>query len=273
MTENNVDEGDYLVTKDLPLVLQDRYGLELSESQDGAITNEERRMTERWQDFVPGDLNYRVEDARYIRDQVNAEILDSETPVVSLSRVYGPEADYFLEVTRITDPAGEGETWTGSRDPGSPLEQQIEGIGEEVSNIRLADSGIFTGETLNEVADRFRCRDVEIDGAILGVAPYDYPSLLDFEAAPVQEANIGIGDDGAPIGEWIEARDLAVGIEGRKTKDGGIIPYNENMDWLTIPEETADKASRKMEEYSDRILNILDIEDNEGVFGERVKTN
>jgi hypothetical protein len=261
--------GDYIVTKDLPIVLQERYDLDLAEDQKREIELEEDRMTSLWESYVPGVFNYEKVDARDLREAVDTRIRNSEIPVVSLSNVYGPSADFALDATRITDPET-GTSQLGSRDPEISLSDQLDEISRELSRVNLADSGIFTGETLKEVAKRLESRGVEVDGAYLGIAPLDYQERLNFRASAVNEANIGLSD-GEVLGEWIEGRDLATGIEGRKTIEGGVIPYSQNPDWLSIPEEKAERARQEMEDYGDRILEILDLENPEGVFGKNVE--
>jgi len=180
---------------------------------------------------------------------------DSCYPTVSLDRVYAPNAAFYLEVTRLTNPFT-GEVVIGPR-PGTPnLKKQFTLLKRNLRNnqeINLVDVGAFEGETLLEVCEALENQGIKINQIFLGLSSNAaYEKISD-----VIKLETGYLFN---FGEWVELRDL-FGADGRKIsgeEDSRLfIPYWENLDWASIPDKNKKSVKTLCKKYNAKLMGLL----------------
>lgn len=238
----------YLITRDLVPTLTRKIGLNLLDSTIEKISwLEEGFLADYWSLFEPVFFGVGVQslDASLA---LGNKIKKNEA-LVSLDRVYIPQADYFLEVTRNTDPQT-GEVVIGPRPGFAQIEEQISTIEEE--EIILGDVGAYSGNTLLCVAQLLEQSGINVKEIQVAYSSFDAAIRLsrDFLFS-CMEAYDFYG--------WTELRDL-FGIDGRRVKDKeGFIPYWENLrNWSPVSEARLDEASKLCKQYNAQLLELLD---------------
>lgn len=241
----------YLITRDSIPTLERVYGLNLTSDQKDSIKEiESRFLNEFWQ-FIPETV--RREELQY--DEVAAllglAVSMESLPVISLDRTYIDLSKVTGEfsVTRLYNPET-GETEISAR-PGTPqIYTQAQRIADQYEEIALVDVGAFEGGTLEEVLDIFNSVGVNVKRVYLGTLGAEAMRRLN-GSVNVQAMKTYI------FYEWIELRDF-LGLDGRKTADGGFIPYWEKpFEWASIPEENVAAVTALCKKYNARLKEVV----------------
>jgi hypothetical protein len=174
----------------------------------------------------------------------------SRYPILSLDRVYFPFADYFIDVTRITD-LQTGKITIGERPGSISLEKQIEDL-QGIGDICLADVGAFEGDTLIETIDILKRNGIFVKEIVLGYVGNVALNKLKVDTKYLETRNFY---------EWIELRDF-FGIDGRNLRslDGKrrFIPYWENLKkWASISDYDIEYARQLCLEFNSLLIGLL----------------
>lgn len=242
----------YLVTRDIVETLERKIDYNLTNKlRDEIRLLEVGFLSEFWQ-YLPSNLNKEAISASSISRQIGLLVNKSSLPVVSLDRVYLADADYYLEITRLTNP-NTGEVTISQRPGNETLERQIEGL-KDYKNIILADVGAFEGDTLIKICELIEDQGIVIDEIILGVSSNKANNKINNNR---KLTSLNLFD----FYEWIEMRDL-FGIDGRSVgmKDGKrqYIPYWENLSgWASISKENESEVVNLCKKYYNQLKEML----------------
>lgn len=241
-----------MVTKDIVPTLENRYKKIIRNETKTKIRKlEEEFLNEFWQ-YVPENVAKESLDAEELSRQLAERIAGERNPVITLDDVYvkpGKTAGY-LSVCRIIDSNG-NIIGLGARPGDESLNEQLKDLSEKFEKVALVDVGSFCGDTMVEVIKLLRDAGVEISRVYLGVWGKDAINKINGSAPASAEKTY-------KFYEWIELRDL-LGVDGRKTEDGQIIPYwNEPVKWASIPEENKEGVKDLCLNYNKKLLEILD---------------
>ena len=227
--------------------LERKIRIPLIPNQKEEISRLEEEFLYRFWSYVPNGINKIAMDA--LTTSIELErACKIGLPVVSLDRVYVTDADKYLEVTRVTDKLT-GKITVGERPGTKSLIEQVTSL-RDYKEIVLVDVGAFEGETILKVCGILEEKDIKVVEIFLG-----YSSI---------GANKRINNDRKMTAlnlfefyEWVELRDL-FGIDGRRTADGGLIPYWDNLiRWASISPENDLSVKQLCKEYNQKLMNIL----------------
>lgn len=248
----------YVITMDIPESLGFKYGIPeaLSNPQlNEALDDLQQRFVCAFQMRVLDGSPMIVLPAEKITAQISTTvqaIRGRGSPlVIGLDRVYDQTADFYLEITRETDPLDpDREPKITNRFGTPPIHEQLRELqrmvalkreqsgdnGAHDEGVIITDVGSFGGGTLTTLSAMLGDYDVPICGVVLGLMPEQN----------VHKVRAIFGDriqviNQIPIFEWLELRDLFL-IDGRKppesyTSDGvrRYIPYTDNLEkWASI---------------------------------------
>lgn len=237
----------YLITRDLVETLENKFGYGLG-SLKTTIKRFEEDFLNRFSDAIPEKVNVEIREASSMI--INLSKFNSNYPILSLDRVYFPFADYFLDVTRITDPRTCNVS-IGERSGAPPLEDQIKSL-EGIGSVCLGDVGAFEGDTLLDVVGRLGEKGIVVEEVLLGYVGNTALNRLGRNLKYLQKRNFY---------EWIELRDF-FGIDGRnlRTYDGKrrFIPYWENLGkWASISEDKVNGVRDLCFEFNSKLVGLL----------------
>ncbi len=171
-------------------------------------------------------------------------------PLISLDRVYVPNADGYLEITRVTDPLT-NKVIIGER-PGNPsLEVQFSSL-QKYKEINLVDVGAFEGNTLLEICVFLEEKGLKIAEIFLGYSSLEAKEKIGYDKK-VTALNL------FQFYEWVELRDF-FGIDGRRIaqKPGYFIPYWENLNsWASIPLQYEKEVKNLCLDFNKSLLDLL----------------
>ena len=251
MTEPGVTT--YLITRDLVPTLRRKIGLDLDQSIATTISELERTFMEEFWQHVPPNIERAEALAEEVTGGLESKARQSRLPIVSLDRVYMPNADAYLEVTRITDPQT-GKVKVAERPGSEPIQKQIERL-NGYKRITLVDVGAFEGETLSVVCEALSQNKVEIENIVLGFTDARAPRRINhsIDVTSLRSFNFY---------EWIELRDF-FGIDGRLIDDGSglrkFMPYWENpRQWASIAQDRETAVIDLCKQYNRRLINLLE---------------
>ncbi|MBM3234464.1 hypothetical protein FJZ19_05220 [Candidatus Pacearchaeota archaeon] len=242
----------YLVSRDLVETLERKVGFELSKRTKRGVNGlEDRFLQEFWQ-YIPPNICRLDIRALNVSQQIQSALSQYKFPVISLDRVYVPNAQDYLEVTRQTNPQT-GEVRIAERPGSLPLKEQAKKM-KKYKKIILVDVGAFEGTTLLDISNLLSKEGVEIEEIVLGISSNDANSRLK-EARKVTVLNL------FNFYDWIELRDL-IGIDGRNTgiKNGRreFIPYWENLcKWATISPENREAVAKVCKRFNIQLVGRL----------------
>ncbi len=257
-------EHNYVLTMDIPETLARKYGVwQALENRwlNEALDNLQERFIVRFQreilDCAP--LIVRVTNVMAVQisdavDKMKAKV--GNQLVVGLDKIYDPRADFYLEITRETNPLKPNESVVTNRFGALPIDAQFSALrravilrsaenekaGIEDGGVIITDVGGFEGSTLKMLNLELSKRGIPISGVILGIMPEgNVDKVKELFGDRVQILNP------TRMYEWVELRDFFL-IDGRKAPDiyseDGIrryIPYTENLrGWASIRNERVD---------------------------------
>jgi len=242
----------YLLSRDLVETLERKFGLLLDSSLKRDIRRLEEEFIDNFWKYIPSNVKPVCLSAQEVSNQMETELIGTQLPVISLDRVYVPNAQDFLEVTRQTDQQT-GEVRIAER-PGYPaIEEQIKRI-RQYNPVLLADVGAFEGTTLLEICGLLERNGMNIEQVILGISSKEANKKLN-KTRKVTALNL------FNFYEWIELRDL-LGIDGRnvgiKDERREFMPYWENLcKWASMPEENREEVERLCKEFNIQLIGRL----------------
>ena len=243
----------YLITKDIIESLERKFEYQLDSITKRKIREFEDLFLEEFWQVIPNKIEKKAVNISSVVQDLEYISRKSGYPVVSLDKIYSPNADSFLEVTRITDPISD-QIKIAAR-PGKPtLEQQIKTLKNEYQKIVLTDVGAFEGQTLLEICFLLEQEEIQIEEICLGFSSNEANSRIN-NSRSLTALNI------FNFYEWIEFRDF-FGIDGRNvgTDNGSrvFIPYVENLSkWASIPKNTEQMGIDICLEYNLRLTTLL----------------
>ncbi len=210
--------------------------------------------------YIPEEINKITTNAITTSAELEMVARARDLPLISLDRVYAPNADGYLEITRVTDPNTKKVT-IGER-PGNPsLEEQFMPL-QKYKQINLVDVGAFEGNTLLEICDFLKEKGLDIAEIFLG-----YSSLEAREK--IRRNNKVTVLNLFQFYEWVELRDF-FGIDGRRVaqKPDYFIPYWENLNsWASIPLRYEWEVRSLCLDYNKGLLDLLN---DEGCLVEKI---
>ncbi|MCW1309767.1 MAG: HAD-IA family hydrolase [Candidatus Nanoarchaeia archaeon] len=242
-----------MVTSDLISTLENRYKKILSKRTKQKINRLEDEFLEKFWDFIPDNIAKESLDAEELAEGIKKRISKEELPVITLDDIYikPEEVSGYLSICRITDATG-NISGLGPRPGDKSLDQQLEDLTKKFDKIALVDIGAFGGDTTVEVINLFQSKGIKVGRVYLGVCGQEaIDKIKKMTGVPVTAERI------YTFYEWIELRDF-FGIDGRKTADGAIRPYWENLTkWASIPEKNAEDVKKLCIEYNKKLQDIL----------------
>ncbi len=238
----------YLVTKDIVETLESK-GIETDSELSVKIKKLENEFLEQLLPSIPSTMDAVFLNTQDLREKLNEALSTENLPVVGLDRIYAPNADDYLSVTRITNPLT-GEKRLGQRPGSKPLDEQIRNL-KQYPKIALVDCGAFEGDTLLEIVKRLENQGTKVSRIYLAVSSYDASEKIN-KVRKLCVNNL------FRFGEWIELRDF-LGVDGRKTGEGNaFIPYWENLvEWASIPKEKEREVAELCRGYNRIMLELL----------------
>ncbi|MBI2172926.1 MAG: hypothetical protein HYT73_01800 [Candidatus Aenigmarchaeota archaeon] len=243
----------YLVTKDVTEALERKFGYALAEDAKERINFIEDRFLREFWAYIPGSASPAEIDAACLSRDIELEAGRSKYPVVSLDRIYMPNADRYLEVTRITNPKT-GKVTIGPRPGSIALKEQVSGI-RALGKISLADVGMFDGNTLLEICSLLEGCGIEIGEIYLGISGNEAYRRIS-GSRRVNALNL------FDLYEWVELRDF-FGIDGRNVGASNgkrrFMPYWENLSgWASISSPNERCVERMCKRYNKMLLEVLE---------------
>lgn len=270
----------YVVTADIARTLEYKIGMK-GVTQLPALKRDigylEDAFLSRFQGVLDPALNlYKIPaDALAAEMEIKTEQVQAERNlknVVSMDKVYAPNADLFYEITRETDPrTGKKGYELKNRWGTPPLEEQVALIRKKIlacpsggtnasdHKVLLVDIGAFSGDTLEFAVKQFEANQVKVGAMVIGLsAERTEPELRVRFGHAMNILQVHA------LKDWLELRDLLL-IDGRKvpdefTRDGrrAFIPYTEKMsDWATVPKKNASTAREICLDYNAKLIEIL----------------
>ena len=253
MKKQMVAHFTYLITKDLVETLENKYGLEMTNSLSSQIKKIETEFVDKFWGVgrLPKTIDTCALDASMISAKLK-KLLRGEPDFISLDRVYLPEAPRYLEATRRTDPKT-GNVELTERPGTNPLAEQMNSF-KSCKRVALADVGAFSGDTLLQICNLFENRGINVDRIYLGISNFDIGTKINGRKRLEVVAQFNFY-------EWIELRDIA-GIDGRAVgMENGTrtyIPYWENMKgWASIPKETAEDTATLCKVFYSDLMRLI----------------
>lgn len=250
-----VKDFTFLITKDIVETLQLKYNIDLTREQISKIREVENGfVAEFWQlSGIPEDIDRKAIGAAELSDELGGLLRRSDAKIVSLDRVYVPQAAAFLEVTRKTDPTTGNAVGVIERPKSKPLQEQIEDL-KQYSQIALADVGSFEGKTILEISALIEKEGIRINEIYLAISNNAASETINGNKK-LQFVN------GFNLFEWVELRDL-IGIDGRNIgiKNGirQYLPYWENLvGWASVEKGKEEDVVKLCRRYNEKLLEIL----------------
>lgn len=243
----------YLITKDIVETLERKFGYPLTSELRAELRTLERKFLRVFFNLLPNEINNVSLDASFVSDQITEYVRARNVPVVSLDRVYLPDANDYLEVTRVTNRES-GEVRIAERSGKLKLEEQLERLGAQYGRICLVDVGAFEGKTILDLCEMLNTAGVSVEEICLGISGKEAKEKIEqrFRLKTFSTFNFY---------EWIELRDL-FGIDGRNVgfENGKrlIMPYWENIcKWASVPEEKRRFAENLCRKFNREIIGRL----------------
>lgn len=256
-----------MISRDLVETLERKIGFSLNGETKAQIKYLEEQFLKVFWGFVPSNIadNGNGEKRILVKRMVGEvepvvrrlEFINSvkNYPTISLDRIYVPKADYFLDITRLTNPKT-GEVRLSERPGTMKLEEQLREL-PNYNCVNLSDVGAFSGESLLEIVERIKSRGINVRSITLGFADLSAMNKL---AGIVDSVSMPVLYPIPRFYEWIELRDL-FGIDGRAVGFNGrrkFIPYWENLtQWASVPPENEVMAVGLCKEYNKRLIAVL----------------
>lgn len=214
---------EYLISKGVVNLLENRYGLALTQEVKERISSLETEFTERLGEELSDTFDYKVIAAEKIEESLEACINSTnqeKLPIIGLDDVYFKkiEFDNTISITRLVNDINNFSNKTlGPRKGCKDLAEQMEELEKNYcgKEIALADIGVFEGETLfsekNGLLNLLKEKGITVKRFYTAIL--NKSTIKKFEKAGVeiisgQEYNFENGD-------WLEVRDL-LGLDGRK---------------------------------------------------------
>ena len=248
----NTNSRTYLITKDLVETLERKISIPLSSSLRRTIRGLENSFLNSFWNLLPEEVEKESVESS-LATSIFYKILSKRAlPLISLDRIYLPEAEAFLEVTRKTDQYT-GEITITERPGSKTIQEQIESIDIE-KEVAIGDVGAFEGTTVAEVIDLLNQRGIVVKEVYLSFTSLKALQKLN-GIRKVSAINI------FDFYEWVELRDL-FGIDGRivKYEDNQrvFIPYWENLTgWASIQEDAVPTVKMLCQEHNEALINLL----------------
>jgi hypothetical protein len=269
MSEKTKDSHPtYLITKDVKETIENKFGLHLSKRANAKIDRLSDEFVRKfWKvSGLPQNVERCERSASELSGKLMAMLRKTGYDVISLDRVYVPNAPAYLEVTRKTDPQTDAVT-ISERSGTRPLPEQLASL-KKYENVAVVDVGAYGGDTLLEVCRMLDEQGTCVKEIYLGVAGDKVSAKIDGrrELNVIEEFNLY---------EWIELRDF-LGIDGRYvglSKSGNKLyrPYWENLvKWASIPEENEPKVAELCSTYAAKLMTILRSEIDEKTIKGRI---
>jgi hypothetical protein len=249
--------SDFLITKDLVQLFENRYRLNLSAEEKGDIRFLEDKFVDEIKGYLPEDLELNVKDRIELIPEAN------DRPLY-LDDVYFKNPRESLSITRSLplDDLAEGSVLTMPRYGTNSIDSQIDSLKNQ--KYCLVDVGIFSGATIIENVERLKKRGIECDTIYVGVCnknSIDSGYLVNPETNEKTGIKVKVPESGKyDFGEWIELRDI-LGFDGRSIRNNpnrAFYCYSNNLArHATIPDENCDAVKGIAKEYFLRINDIL----------------
>jgi hypothetical protein len=256
---------DYLITKDIPQLLQNRHGLKLTDAEIEALNGLQDEFIARIKPYLSEDQKLRVienvaVDTRSVARPLFLDDVHFRTTGESLS---------FTRSLPLEDLANNSRSKRISPRHGAlSLDEQMERL--EHKDYTLVDVGIFTGETVVKLVDDLREHGITANKAVVAVCNKNYldcgggKNYLKEELADGSKRTTGIEvvvpDSGIfNFGEWMELRDI-VGFDGRSVRSEGrtFAAYITNLaEHASIKPKNCDLVGKISETYFERMLGVL----------------
>jgi len=221
-----------------------------------------------------------------LRTLINLSNRMERLPIISLDHLCVPQADYFIEISRLVKFCPETNSWEdtglGAR-PGYPhIQHQAKNIicdlkRKKRSKIILTDDGCWTANTLNYVSSLFLAEGMVVSKILVGI-------MIKRESQNLVVSDIEhvYNYDSSIIVDWVWARDFYPGVplSGRTVTGckhnqfsvGAVYleGFGDLFQWASISREKgrgfssfcvsqAIKMFEKIEESSDKIVTIKDL--------------
>jgi len=203
-------------------------------------------------EYIPGEVEKKVFDVYEISLSLN-DVVPRDIFILSLDRVYFRNADFYLDITRITDSL-DGRISLGERPGSKPLAEQVKEL-KSCGELSLVDVGSFNGFTINEICRLLEENNITVKEVYVAFSNYKSGTITKSGRKLTSLYRYNFFD-------WIELRDL-FGIDGRIIKQRNdkireFIPYWENIcEWASIPSEYEHDAIRLCKLYNTRLLSVL----------------
>jgi hypothetical protein len=245
----------YLITKDIVETLERKIGLTLNNETKCSIRCIENEFLDEFWQFIPDtpEKNNKVSiNANIISKILESFLENKECPVVSLDRVYCSNADYYLEVARITDPST--NTYAIAARPNNPtIDEQLKPL-KKYREIILCDVGAFEGDTILQICNKIEQQGIKIKEIYLAFSSNSANKKINNNRTL---KSLFLYD----FYEWIELRDF-FGIDGRIVQNPNnervFIPYWENLkNWASIPITSIENVKELCIKKSKDLYNLL----------------
>lgn len=278
---------------------------------EGVLARTRQRLEQALRTALPHDTPLEFIDYSELKKGISdllAEERKSGLPVISLDRLYIDNSEFNLSISRLTNPRT-GEKGLGPREGRSvslrelgveqeqpTIDQQLDEIASDLKQrgkkeAIIADVGIFSGESLIGIMDRFKERGIKIKSIVSGLSVREGVDNLkkygvDVKSVRVYEA----------VHDWLEARDFFPGVPASGRIAGQpvwgtseyrvieseprvkrlshaievitrtpyslpyIFPFGDPVGWASLPKESANEVSRVCLEESIGIHKMLEEE-------------
>ncbi|MBN2459814.1 hypothetical protein JXB28_06020 [Candidatus Woesearchaeota archaeon] len=234
MKMEQTKKPEYLISKGIVELLQNRYGLNLSEKARTNIMVLENEFVDTLEREISDVYDYKTISAKTIENTVAEQLKQNnlnDLPLICLDDVYfkGFKIDGTISATRLLEDINDfNKKAIGPRKGFPSLEQQLDLLEQDYAGkeVALIDVGVFEGETLlKEIYDKETKKLISKEGIIpdlkkrgirvkeLYVGIMNEPVIEKFqrEGVKVIPGNRYDFNDG----DWLEVRDL-LGLDGRK---------------------------------------------------------
>lgn len=243
----------YLITRDLVETLERKFNYPLTDEIKRDFRIIEKSFLSKFWKLFPTDLSNTSLAASTVSQNLENYFIGRSIPVISLDRVYLPNADDYLEITRLTDQKT-GQVRISERSGKLKLENQLDYLSSKYKKINLADVGAFEGKTIIDVCAMLKARRIDVNEICLGIVGTEAKEKIE-ERFRLKTFNC------FKFYEWIELRDL-LGIDGRNVgvDDGRrlIMPYWENItQWASVPEQRSLDAEKLCKQFNMQIIGRL----------------
>lgn len=240
----------YVVSEDVNLLVkQELARLEIKENIKPVFFENLRKKMKKKLEDIFGKKKVVFIPAKEMRKGME-KLIEEESDgkqTVFLDRVYFPEKELHLDITRSVDKSLQEREET-ERFFFPPIEDQIKQLAQKTKEVVLADDVIFSGKGAEKIIDFCRKQGIKISSFIAGISIGEGRERVEKAGVPVKT----VFYFAKAIDEICE-RDFFAGIvmsgrnvfgQNRNTGAPYFLPFGKPNEWASIPKEREEDFSK-----------------------------